>query len=237
MQLQEGIGRGGYRLLALVFAGLGVLGLVTTLAAFRQTDLEGLFKWLGFGLTAVALLTLLVLILVLLAPARQSGSKPGRSMEPEPEPEPLPEATGDDSNPDVEFAAEQMLPAIEPEPEPEPPTRGPPPRPQPPPPVFVHPPQHPRDTKGWPERKTRSGLTRGEAKAAEKAPATAEPKSAGASEPPLIMARTAASAEASGLPDNLSVGKCGNCGVLLLAPKKRPIRLQCPRCERVHTLA
>jgi ribosomal protein S27AE len=50
------------------------------------------------------------------------------------------------------------------------------------------------------------------------------------------MARTAASAEATGIPDNVSLGKCGNCGVLLLAPKRRPIRLQCPRCERVHTM-
>ncbi len=55
-------------------------------------------------------------------------------------------------------------------------------------------------------------------------------------EPPLVMARTAASAEATGIPDNVSLGKCGNCGVLLLAPKRRPIRLQCPRCERVHTM-
>ncbi|HJQ93043.1 MAG TPA: hypothetical protein VJ874_02025, partial [Candidatus Thermoplasmatota archaeon] len=61
--------------------------------------------------------------------------------------------------------------------------------------------------------------------------------SAAPREPPVVMARTVASAEATGIPDGTGVGKCGNCGVLLLAPKKRPIRLQCPRCERVHTLA
>jgi hypothetical protein len=97
----------------------------------------------------------------------------------------------------------------------------------------------------WPERKGKAGVTRRQVaeRNAPREPVNAGPdievdgRPAGKREPPVVMARTVASAEATGIPDGTGVGKCGNCGVLLLAPKKRPIRLQCPRCERVHTLA
>lgn len=246
MEMQEGIGRGGYRLLALVFTGLGGLGIIATLVAFEEADLTQFFRWLGFALTTFAIFSMLVVVLVILSPPRASR---GRTADSEPSPDPvtldesqLPEALGATTDPGVEFQDAEPVPV------PEPVVRGPPPRAQPAPPPFVHPPTRPKDTKGWPARKGATGMTRREAAEAASAPQQGLPPAPPADpeheslrgkgrEPPLIVARTTASADAAGLPDNLSVGKCGNCGALLMAPKKRPIRLQCPRCERVHTLA
>lgn len=226
--MQEGIGRSGYRVIALVFFGLGVLGLATSTYAVQP---EGVFGWLGFVLTAAAVVALLVLSLVVLAarPAAPAARPaPAGVVEPEPGllPTPMPAADPqadlgveyDDFDVEpVDLPAGTQLSTVPPE--------------QPRAPAVVPPRKPQGDTKGWPKRKDPTGVTRGEMRKRERQPEFESPR-----EPPLVMARTAASAEATGIPDNVSLGKCGNCGVLLLAPKRRPIRLQCPRCERVHTM-
>lgn len=224
--MQEGIGRSGYRVLALVFFGLAVLGLAISLYQFSPA--AGLFDWLGFALTALAVTALLTLSLVILArtPTRAATAPP----EPAPVVQeaqlaPIPDAVDPSADLGVEYEDEPRL-------EQGPIDTTPPEQPRAP---IVVPPRKPRgDTKGWPERRDPSGVTRGEMLKRQRAPPPTA-RSQGR-EPPLVMARTAASAEATGIPDNATLGKCGNCNVLLIAPKRRPIRLQCPRCERVHAL-
>lgn len=225
--MQEGIGRSGYRVIALVFFGLGALGLATTLITFGAA---AWFEWLGYALVAVALVALLVLALQVLAVRAPAPEAPRGVVEAAPSLLPTP-AEAPDPNRDlgVDYSGED-----EPQPEVEdevlPVSYAPPEQPRAP---IVVPPRRPQgDTKGWPKRPEPSGVTRGELLKRKKE----QPQFEAGREPPLVMARTAASAEATGMPDNVSLGKCGNCGVLLLAPKRRPIRLQCPRCERVHTM-
>lgn len=268
MHMQDGIGRGGYRVLAFVFLGVGGLGLLVAAVVLAPTDFVG---WLGLGLTAIALATLVGLTLSALGPVpfasnhadRSSTTVPpplaGGSVVPLPTPEPPADA---DPAADLGFDypdAEPLAPD-----EPGLGSRHPPPAPLPPRPAAPlstpramgrpaqrsAPPSgkaNPSDS-GWPERRGPSGMTRRQAAEQAKAPRGPAAASPGPMiemdgprpprrEPPTVMARTVASAEATGVPDDMGVGKCGNCSVLLLAPKARPIRLQCPRCERVHTLA
>lgn len=219
--MQEGIGRSGYRVIALVFFGLGVLGFATAVVA---VDPASLVEWLGFSLAGIALVALAALCLVVLA-MRPSSAPP------RPDVVAAPIHHGHASNPDADLGVEYDEPVDEPEDFT--PIDTTPPEPQRLPP-YIPPRKTPAQPKGdWPARKGPSGMTRGEALKKKRE----QPEFEAVREPPLVMARTAASAEASGIPDNVSLGKCGNCQVLLLAPKKRPIRLQCPRCERVHTMA
>lgn len=222
--MQEGIGRSGYRVLALVFFGLAVLGLAVSLYQFSPA--AGLFDWLGFALTAFAVVALVALTLVVLAVGpRARTSQPTSSAVIDMEDlsvSPLPQAADPSTDLGIEYV--DAHPEQTSAPTPVPPE-------QPRAPVVVQPRKPQGDTKGWPERREPSGVTRGEMLEQQRKPA-----SAGRGEPPLVMARTAASAEATGIPDNTTLGKCGNCNVLLLAPKRRPIRLQCPRCERIHAL-
>lgn len=227
--MQEGIGRSGYRVIALVFFAVGLLGLATSLYSFRP---DGLYGWLGFSLAAIALVALLVLCLAVLRarlPSLQGmpapSGAPAVTLEPVPDLLPVAQPEADLG---VEYADEDIVPAVASEapayPVPPSPPRAPP---------YVPPRRTPPEPKGgWPKRKAPSGVTRGEARKRERD----MPEFEAGREPPLVMARTAASVEASGIPDNVSLGKCGNCQVLLLAPRRRPIRLQCPRCERVHTM-
>lgn len=245
--MQEGIGRGGYRVLALVFFGVAALGLVVAAAAL---DPQGFFEWLGLALAGAFLAALAALAMVAF------GSPGARRSDPMPEPAgapvidlsegpPVEPAPAADPAADIGMDYQSFEPvSVE-----ERLARGPPPRPQPPPVPITQPRRVDRakSGSGWPDRAEPSGVTRRQLHErnlprdpgptiemdAPAAPAPA-PRTR---EPPVVMARTVASAEASGIPDGSSIGKCGNCGVLLLAPKKRPIRLQCPRCERVHTLA
>ena len=238
--MQEGIGRGGYRVLAVVFFAVVGLGLV--MAAFALEP-SGFFEWLGLALAAIGLVALCGMALAVLAGA--GAARAARNPVPEPAGAPLaddalPPAT---ENPAVDLGVEygdfeavgtgERGPAASP--------TGPP-RIQPPPVPIVQP-RRVVDAKGWPDVKP-SGVTRRQvAERSESLPRDPGPMievegpAAPRREPPIVMARTVASAEATGIPEGSGVGKCGNCGVLLLAPKKRPIRLQCPRCERVHTLA
>src|SRR5688572_28935696 len=227
--MQEGIGRSGYRVIALVFFGLGLLGLLTTYATFGA---DGLYEWLGYALLAVSLVTLLILGLQVLSvrPAGSTGSSQAPTIEPVPGLLPAPMASDPNADLGVDYSG-----GAEPQPvaedEMRPVSYAPPEQPRAP--IFVHPRRVDQvDTKGWPKRREPTGMTRGELMKSKRE----QPEFEAGREAPLVMARTAASAEASGIPDNVSLGKCGNCSVLLLAPKRRPIRLQCPRCERVHTM-
>jgi hypothetical protein len=120
MHLEEGIGRGGYRMLALVFLGIGALGLLSSLYAFIHPTLA-FFNALGFVLMGVALGALFVLVLVIL----------GRPA-PEPEPEALPAGA-----PPVGIRPVQMEFRQQEEPQPEP-------EPAPPEPVAIRSPGGPR---------------------------------------------------------------------------------------------
>lgn len=148
MHMQDGIGRGGYRLLATVFLGIGVLGLVTTLYAFQAASSpRGLFDWLGFGLSFVALVALFALTLRILW-------KPGAEPAPVAAPQPAGAPPLAPSSRPIEFEFN------EPETGPEvaiPIAPAPPAQPMGPPNRNLT-----RDTKGWPRRQPPSGLTMGE---------------------------------------------------------------------------
>jgi hypothetical protein len=252
MHMQDGIGRNGYRLLAATFLGLGVLGLVTTLYAFqRASSPAGLFDWLGFGLSLVALGALYALAnVILMKPAAQ----PARAAQFTPQPtQPDKEWEAPPKEPDVETGPETVvpLPAAPKEPIPAPANRN-----------------LQRDTKGWPRRQPPSGLTMGEKRQLQQeavqllaggevefaptpprkqmkvrtAPAVqveeAPPVAArGEALPRITIARIAGpDDDPSWNPEGTTVGKCGGCGTRLYAPPERPLRLRCPKCEKVTTL-
>lgn len=240
--MQEGIGRGGYRALAAVATTLGALGL---LIAAVSLDPAGFFEWLGLGLAFACLAALLGLVVAALGlppaaprPGSSAGAPSGGVVElatPEPPANPDPSA-------DVGFEygdASGEPPTLAQAPLSDQAPAGPPPRIQPPPTPIVQP-RRVLDSKGWPDVQP-AGVTRRQLheRNLPRDPGPdieVEGPAAPTRLPPVVMARTVASAEASGIPEGASVGKCSNCQVLLLAPKKRPLRLQCPRCERVHTL-
>jgi hypothetical protein len=260
MHMQDGIGRGGYRVLAFVFLGVGGLGLLVATVVLAPADFVG---WLGLGLAAIAVATLAGLTLSALGPVPfvpnhvDRGSMPaGGGVVPLPTPEPPADA---DPAADLGFDYPDSEPLAPDQPglgslyQAPPPAPSRPAAPLPTPRAMGRPAQRSAPPSGkanpndWPERRGPSGITRRQAAEQAKAPRTpaASPgpmiemdgPRPPRREPPVVMARTVASAEATGVPEDMGVGKCGNCGVLLLAPKARPIRLQCPRCERVHTLA
>jgi hypothetical protein len=254
--MQEGIGRGGYRVLAIVFFGVGALGLVVAAVALKPT---GFFEWLGFALAALSLACLCGLTLATLGGTAAGGRTPrvappsfepaGAPGEAVPLPTPEPPLTADPAaDLGFEFPDFEPMPGLPPVadvPVSRPTPTGPPPRAMARPAATTAPPSgraRKANDGGWPDRTPKAGMTRRQV-AERDLPRDPGPDiqvegpGPARREAPVVMARTVASAEATGIPDGSSVGKCGNCGVLLLAPKKRPIRLQCPRCERVHTLA
>lgn len=197
MTMQEGIGRGGYRILALVFLALGVLGLASTVYAFQQPS-PGFFNGLGFVLAFVALAAMFGLTLMLL---RREGHAEKAAEVPkftriQSEPvEPVP---------DYEFPEEVAMPMPEPESEPEliaqePERRFPPalstmspraprpfnPVPEPersaaferlPSPEMWAPPEQPRASPiAPPLKRAPSGMTMGEKRAMERAQRAAPP--------------------------------------------------------------
>ena len=228
--MQEGIGRGGYRLLGWVFFALGLLGLVTTWSAFNQIKNDaGLYDWLGFGLSTLAMGCLFTLLLVVLAkpseakvtftptPPSFRPAAPTAANAPLPVPEPEPE-----NDPNIEF--NDAIPVTGPE------TIVPIPRPAP----VVQPNRNlGMDTKGWPQRKGPSGITRREMMErlrAEEPPLVTNGSSSKTALVPTILAKPASEAPRN---DGTSKGKCGGCGALLLAPSQRPVNIKCPRCDKV----
>lgn len=176
--MQEGIGRTGFRLLASVFFGIGVLGLATTFYAFNQAKHDaGIYDWLGFALTGVAIVAVYVLVFVVLAGKSVATTFTRTSPEPQPNvavvsmKPALPEAAPD-NNPNIEF--DDAVPAMDADPtgpstvvaagRDAPQRRAPERRDIEPLPrqAPVLPPNRNlgRDTHGWPERKGPSGITR-----------------------------------------------------------------------------
>ncbi|MHB8633272.1 MAG: hypothetical protein ACYDBQ_04790 [Thermoplasmatota archaeon] len=220
--MQEGIGRNGYRLLAAVFYGLGVLGLATTAFAFVQGH-QGIYDALGFVLTALALTAVTTLVLVILArPQSAPVSFTRTESAPAPvAPPPLPPATPQNVQ-HVEF--DEAIPSTGP------PTvvavRTP----------AVLPPNRnlAMDTKGWPSRRGPSGITRREMMEQLRGRAP-EPEPEG--EGPLVTARVptilAKPAKGEEHPPGATRGQCGGCQAILLAPTTRPVNIRCPRCDKV----
>ena len=214
--MQEDIGRGGYRTIAIVFLLVGLLGL----AAFAYGNGAGgtaAFA-LGFGLTVVALGALFAIALRGLAGGPQRSAGPTGL---------APQRHLDVDYLDAEDAPEPSEPRT---------------------PVPVQPNRNlTKDTKGWPQRKGPTGVTRGEARKAAEGPAIPiEFKATAArvvpmdsarapAEPPTVLAREVA--RNSKTPDGMAKGQCGTCDAILLAPKVRPLKLRCPKCQKVTQLA
>ncbi len=229
--MHDGIGRAGYQILALVFFGLGVLGLAMVIQAFGPDDFV---EWLGVVLPLAGSAALLAVVLTGIHPLGQSrsGTRAARVEPPQTMLEITDEA-GAESNPEFDFP-DAPIAEVEPEPaQPTPHERA-----------LARAQQQVEDTKGWPGRRSPSGMTRGQAKAAlqrSAAAATSEPHELAppvvprvAAEPPLLLAKAAGRNPKAG--PGSTLGKCGGCGLMVLAPKTRPIRLKCPRCERIHRL-
>ncbi len=207
-----------------------MLGL--SIAFVQAGPAAGPFDWLGLTLATIAAAALLALSLVVLSATPQGQSAATDALPSVAVAEPLLATSDPDADLGIEYDDVEPMPdAAMPEPAG---STAPPIQPRAP--IIVPPRQPQGDTKGWPRRREPTGMTRGEMLKQQRAPPPPSAPRAEGREPPLIMARTAASVEATGLPDNTTLGKCGNCNVLLLAPKRRPIRLQCPRCERIHAL-
>lgn len=219
--MQEGIGRGGYRTFAIVFLLLGLLGLAAL--TYSSVGNGGAPAYaLGIALGAVALGVLFAIAL------RGLGTLPERASSPAGL---APQRHLDVEYLDAEDAAEGTEEPGEPKP-----------------PVPVQPNRNlERDTKGWPKRKGPSGVTRGEARKATQGPAIPiEFKSTAARvvpmesaraplEPPTVLAREVA--RNSKTPEGMAKGQCGTCDTILLAPKVRPIKLRCPKCQKVTSLS
>lgn len=172
--MQEGIGRGGYRVLAIVFFAMGVLGLVGTLYAFLRPSGD-LFNGAMLILDLIAMTVLFVLVMIVLARAPKAEPKAEpkpTTFTPQPAAVPPPPANPDkdlgfEFNDDSAEVGEvrpfgQSLPEVRPKKEirfgvPEPPPRA----------LVVPKPNKNigRDSKGWPSRQGPSGMTRGEWKA------------------------------------------------------------------------
>lgn len=262
--MQEGIGRGGYRMLATVFAAIGVLGLIVTLYAFGKASQDGnprtLFDWLGFGLSFTGLAAVYTLLMVVLL--RRGDAPALRAAEP-PQPAGAPPLAAPSRPISFEFEPskqeEHAIAVEEDADEPAPAPAGRPPLERPAP---VLPPNRNLglDTKGWPQRKGPTGVTRGEYMAQRRgetivplgrndagevvvvpspAPATS-PRAASMvvrKEPAAILAKVAPpGTDPDFTPGGMARGKCGGCETILLAPQERPLNLRCPKCGKVTKL-
>ncbi len=238
MLMMEGIGRTGYRLIAAMILLLGLLGLALATYGAKQ----GLWPLATAGgvSSAVTLVVLFAMALVTPNPARAS-TQAGLT-----EP-PSANAWGGLSREGIDIVG--SAPAgrgLQPTPEarvssnPEP-TRAPLRR---------------LDPAAWPnDRDDKSDWTR-EMEARQEAEDRASARrrrdaftdrytQATPQVREILMAADGPQAVKSPRPDRpvapvadegRSRGKCGGCGTILLAPKRRPIRLRCPTCQRVTTL-
>lgn len=262
--MEEGIGRGGYRVLAVIFLAVGLFGLACAAYAFVHPSLP-FFNAVGFVFMGVALL--LEFGLVWIALGRAPAVAP---QEPRFAGMPAPTATAQPV--DFEFAE------AEPQPQPEGDSRPAGPRMPPrdpqfpraarvvglpdspfdrlPPPDAWAPPEQPRAPAiAPPPRRARSGLTMGEKRELERegknaprqAPAEEEvaipiamrpartvPPRAGV---PTVLARPAAgNQDPDWVPEGMTRGVCSKCKTVLLAPKQRPVNVRCPRCDKITLL-
>lgn len=248
--MDDGIGRTGYRLLAFLFTAIGFLGLgalwvgvqsgpqVITAAGFAMAGLAYLTLW---GLTTVTPNTPRA------GRSRKARRKPSRRRDQGPEPRPesdVPDFEFDDVRPAAPAAPEEMvLPGAFGEPD----------RPGPQAAASATaPPQGPlafqeRDPAAWPGAKDRGGQSTwtAEKKAKQAARQRAERKGDPSRfadkytrNTPVVrdILHKPKTEKRPVPPDGKTRGQCGQCGTVLLAPAKRPLRLKCPGCSKVTLL-
>lgn len=263
--MQEGIGRGGYRLIATIFLFLGGLGLGTMLYAWSSHIT--FFVWLSGAFNVVAIGVLYFLVQMLLRNPRAASAPEPRMMTVTPARPTLdemdfsPVGAGQDDELEAQDMTDDDGPRV--------PARPwtPPPRPPMPPPVAKPNRNLDRDTGNWPRRVPPSGLTRGEllemnrpqanpeesAESEDEIVFTSVPMSSARTAPaarpratsmqvrkhevPVVIARIAGPDDTMAwVPKDMGRGKCSGCGSIVLAPKARPIRLRCPKCEKLTLL-
>ena len=212
MPMEDGIGRSGYRVLATLFYGLGAASIVVSAVTH---DPATPYEWLAFGIGLAALTLLWVTAMfALVGPGIPRAAKPRPSIVAKRAPSP-PAPTPAARDIEFEYAAPRaperlVLPSAFQEPTPQ------------------------ADPKAWPERRT-ARITRGELarRYTEKTPLVREilTTSGATMKVPEILATPGRTAV-----NGMARGKCGGCGMIILAPEERPIRLRCPGCGKGNLL-
>ena len=274
--MQQGIGRAGFTLLALVTFAIGAFGFALAWTAFGMGATT--FFQMGLGVAAVAMLALF-----LFAAFRPESAAPVR-----PAAKSVPAPATQESKAAVDFEFDDFAPAAKAAPEemvlPDafqevPPTPTPDAAPvsfKPvgkalestieqvvaTPPVAPAPAVPSKDPAAWPGARGKSAWTnkvehqqkvasqvedsRRRHDLAEKytrttptlrailddgVPAPGEP-----SVPEKLADRAPGEMNTDFVAPGMSVGQCGQCRTLLLAPEERPLRLKCPECAKVTLL-
>ncbi len=261
--MENGLGRTGYLLLATVMLMFGGIGLGAAYLAYL--DGSARFFTLGLGLGAIALVGLFGfafyapwLVSGAPKPARKAAepaapvAAPGPSGKAAPPAKPAsPPATATAAAPAPGFEYDDVEPAAKAAPEQ-----------LVVPPAFV-PARPERDPAAWPQRQGnrptgRPGTEKSDwtTKMEQKARVadmvddskrrqelkdryTAETPLVrqAMAEPPMIVAdRAPAGVEPGFAAPGMSVGQCGRCKTVVMAPDQRPIRLKCPECAKVTLL-
>lgn len=248
--MDNGIGRTGYRLLALVFLAVGALGLVLAWSGVPAPRENVLL--IGAATAAAALAALFILALVLSSgrvatqastPPSPSATAPTASDPPPFDPTDLdfeygerPARTEPLSGDDEFHAVLHRADGSQADPGPD------------------------RDSRDWPVRTPKHG------RPATQAPPSPEPHPTTAREladrytadTPMVRSILSAAHEGPSqahapvrqvtakqvepgvrpgdAPSGTRMGRCGGCNTVLLAPMERPLRLRCPRCRRVTLL-
>lgn len=248
MHMDDGIGRTGYRLLAMLFTALGLLG-VAAIWLGVQASLTTI-AWSGLGLSLISFVVLLAFTMVTPnTPRMRTPRRTGRSPRP-PErsvaqaPDRTPIAEPEDAGPGFEY--EDAVPAATAAPtelvvpsafadrdhaETVPPSRSL---------AFKE-----HDPAAWPGQKTRDGKShwtverQARDEAARRAAQKGDPSRFAEKytrNTPVVRDILTKEEKASVPPDGKTRGKCGQCGTVLLAPAKRPLKLRCPTCSKVTLL-
>jgi len=265
--MQQGIGRAGYRLLALVFFAVGLLGLAVAWAATR-IDVSPVFQAVGLLTAAVGqALLLLAFFAASLNPTETATAKPpapkAARPAPHPSPRPSPSASLDFEYPDTQPAAKaapedlvlpkafqdgpradaprdhEGLVTFEAVHKPEPRTPGHPlaDARAADPPADQAPADPPHAGRPAPERRDPRAEMR-ERYTRNTPTLRAVLEEAPKTEAPVVRAeRCPEDFDPDWIPDGKTRGRCGGCETLVLAPTARPIRLKCPQCGRVTLLA
>lgn len=235
----NGIGRAGYRLLAVVFFAVGLGGLALAWTAAR-TDVAGVFTAVGLATAGAAhALLLLTFFATTVDPQEQAAVKEEPPAPAAPRPSrPVPELhfEYEDPQPAASAAPEHMvlpkafqegpptpggeeaLVAFEAAPRAE--ARPAPRQAAPATPAKREPREELR------ERYTRNTPTLRRVLEEEKQP-----------EAPVVRAeRCPEEFDPDWIPDGKTRGRCGGCSTTVLAPTARPVRLKCPQCGRITLL-
>lgn len=215
--MDDGIGRSGVRLVALVFMLIGALGVLVFVNA--NTDV---LERTGMGAIALALVALTIMIF----------SLTGKSAAPKPAPQPketwtnVPES---DINIELPAPAPKAAPAAEPMidmVEPAPPQAAP---------QASHPMPRPAVSPPLDEPENRAHLRERYTQNTQLVKDILDPH-APAQKVPKLKARRWSPRMGDATPAGTTRGRCGQCQSIILAPTARPIDLSCPVCEKVTRL-